>query len=213
MSFYYKKICVLLFSLQFCLPKAEKERYEKEERPESQQEILWRAATSLPLYTRTGAGGMFNWECMSKTVCCFVFVTACLHLCVGAIWLILTSYCCVNMMQQSVTVIGVKLSSQTGVITAPHVTCKKIMFIDYKLLDFLFIKTTLFLLFLLSLTFSNYVSFLFFKIHFLFSYKFQVCAQDGPPLSLVWPTKKRYTAHMSYHIVFLLFLLLACLRV
>lgn len=42
---------------QFCLPKAEKERYEKEERPESQQEILWRAASTLPLYTRTGAGG------------------------------------------------------------------------------------------------------------------------------------------------------------
>ncbi|MEQ2209701.1 hypothetical protein XENOCAPTIV_002838, partial [Xenoophorus captivus] len=40
----------------FCLPKAEKERYEKEERPESQQEILWRAASTLPLYTRTGAG-------------------------------------------------------------------------------------------------------------------------------------------------------------
>uniref|UniRef100_A0A665VFJ5 Palmitoyltransferase n=1 Tax=Echeneis naucrates TaxID=173247 RepID=A0A665VFJ5_ECHNA len=44
-------------SKEFCLPKAEKERYEKEERPETQQEILWRAATSLPLYTRTGAGG------------------------------------------------------------------------------------------------------------------------------------------------------------
>ncbi|XP_044032968.1 palmitoyltransferase ZDHHC20-B-like isoform X3 [Siniperca chuatsi] len=45
-------------SKEFCLPKAEKERYEKEERPESQQEILWRAATSLPLYTRTGAGAI-----------------------------------------------------------------------------------------------------------------------------------------------------------
>uniref|UniRef100_A0A3B5L9W0 Palmitoyltransferase n=1 Tax=Xiphophorus couchianus TaxID=32473 RepID=A0A3B5L9W0_9TELE len=43
-------------SKEFCLPKAEKERYEKEERPESQQEILWRAASTLPLYTRTGAG-------------------------------------------------------------------------------------------------------------------------------------------------------------
>lgn len=45
------------FPPQFCLPKADKERYEKEERPESQQEILWRAANALPLYTRTGAGG------------------------------------------------------------------------------------------------------------------------------------------------------------
>ncbi|KAF3835996.1 hypothetical protein F7725_028554 [Dissostichus mawsoni] len=45
-------------SKEFCLPKVEKERYEKEERPENQQEILWRAATSLPLYTRTGAGAI-----------------------------------------------------------------------------------------------------------------------------------------------------------
>ncbi|XP_053716162.1 palmitoyltransferase ZDHHC20-B isoform X2 [Synchiropus splendidus] len=45
-------------SKEFCLPKAEKECYEKEERPESQQEILWRAASSLPLYTRTGAGAI-----------------------------------------------------------------------------------------------------------------------------------------------------------
>ncbi|KAJ3611424.1 hypothetical protein NHX12_021439 [Muraenolepis orangiensis] len=45
-------------SKEFCLAKAEKERYEKEERPESQQEILWRAASSLPLYTRTGAGAI-----------------------------------------------------------------------------------------------------------------------------------------------------------
>lgn len=47
-------------------------------------------------------------------------------------------------MQQSVTVIGVKLSSQTGVITALHVTCKNTIFINYKLLDFLFIKIRLF---------------------------------------------------------------------
>uniref|UniRef100_A0A674MZX9 Palmitoyltransferase n=1 Tax=Takifugu rubripes TaxID=31033 RepID=A0A674MZX9_TAKRU len=45
-------------SKEFCLPKAEKERYEKEERPESQQDILWRAASNLPLYTRTGAGAI-----------------------------------------------------------------------------------------------------------------------------------------------------------
>ncbi|KAL1006630.1 hypothetical protein UPYG_G00074690 [Umbra pygmaea] len=45
-------------SKQFCLPKAEKEQYMREERPESQQEILWRAATNLPLYTHTGAGAI-----------------------------------------------------------------------------------------------------------------------------------------------------------
>uniref|UniRef100_A0A3P8VNY9 Palmitoyltransferase n=1 Tax=Cynoglossus semilaevis TaxID=244447 RepID=A0A3P8VNY9_CYNSE len=48
-------------SKEFCLPKCEKERYEKEERPESQQEILWRAASSLPLYTRTGAGAAIRY--------------------------------------------------------------------------------------------------------------------------------------------------------
>ncbi|KAL7840668.1 hypothetical protein AOLI_G00259910 [Acnodon oligacanthus] len=45
-------------SKEFCLPKAEKEQYEKEERPEAQQEILKRVASSLPLYTRTGAGAI-----------------------------------------------------------------------------------------------------------------------------------------------------------
>uniref|UniRef100_A0A1A8F6B0 Palmitoyltransferase n=2 Tax=Nothobranchius korthausae TaxID=1143690 RepID=A0A1A8F6B0_9TELE len=38
-------------SKEFCLPKAEKERYEKEEKPEFQQEILWRAATIQSLCT------------------------------------------------------------------------------------------------------------------------------------------------------------------
>ena len=71
-----------LSSLQFCLPKTEKERYEKEERPESQQEILWRAATSLPLYTRTGAGGMS--VCPNRNVWVRMNSSACLHLFVGA---------------------------------------------------------------------------------------------------------------------------------
>lgn len=44
-------------SSQYCLPKAEKELYEKEERPEAQQEILKRVARELPVYTRTGSGG------------------------------------------------------------------------------------------------------------------------------------------------------------
>ncbi|XP_065114410.1 palmitoyltransferase ZDHHC20-B isoform X1 [Paramisgurnus dabryanus] len=45
-------------SKEFCLPKAEKEQYEKEQRPETQHEILRRVASSLPLYTRTGAGAI-----------------------------------------------------------------------------------------------------------------------------------------------------------
>ncbi|MGH0190576.1 UNVERIFIED_CONTAM: hypothetical protein FKN15_047830 [Acipenser sinensis] len=44
--------------LQFCLPKADKEQYEREERPEAQQEILKRVAQNLPLYTRTGTGAV-----------------------------------------------------------------------------------------------------------------------------------------------------------
>ncbi|XP_057179149.1 palmitoyltransferase ZDHHC20-B isoform X2 [Triplophysa rosa] len=45
-------------SKEFCLPKTEKEQYEKEQRPETQQEILRRVASTLPLYTRTGAGAI-----------------------------------------------------------------------------------------------------------------------------------------------------------
>ncbi|XP_044297437.1 palmitoyltransferase ZDHHC20 isoform X3 [Varanus komodoensis] len=40
-------------SNEFCLSKTDKEQYEKEERPESQQEILRRAAKDLPVYTTT----------------------------------------------------------------------------------------------------------------------------------------------------------------
>uniref|UniRef100_A0A670HZD5 Palmitoyltransferase n=1 Tax=Podarcis muralis TaxID=64176 RepID=A0A670HZD5_PODMU len=40
-------------SNEFCLSKSDKEQYEKEERPESQQEILRRAAKDLPVYTTT----------------------------------------------------------------------------------------------------------------------------------------------------------------
>ncbi|KAI4871333.1 hypothetical protein NFI96_003130 [Prochilodus magdalenae] len=43
---------------KFCLPKAEKEQYEKEERPEAQQEILKKVARDLPIYTRTGSGAI-----------------------------------------------------------------------------------------------------------------------------------------------------------
>ncbi|XP_036451368.1 palmitoyltransferase ZDHHC20-A isoform X1 [Colossoma macropomum] len=45
-------------SKEFCLPKAEKEQYEKEERPEAQQEILKKVGRNLPIYTRTGSGAI-----------------------------------------------------------------------------------------------------------------------------------------------------------
>ncbi|MBN3324913.1 ZDHC2 Palmitoyltransferase, partial [Atractosteus spatula] len=45
-------------SKEFSLSKSDKEQYEREERPESQQEILRRAAKDLPLYTRTGTGAI-----------------------------------------------------------------------------------------------------------------------------------------------------------
>ncbi|XP_069496443.1 palmitoyltransferase ZDHHC20 isoform X2 [Ambystoma mexicanum] len=40
-------------SKEFCLSKSDKEQYEKEERPELQQDILKRAAKELPIYTTT----------------------------------------------------------------------------------------------------------------------------------------------------------------
>ncbi|XP_076876433.1 palmitoyltransferase ZDHHC20-A isoform X2 [Brachyhypopomus gauderio] len=45
-------------SKEFCLPKAEKEQYEREEAPEAQQEILRKVARDLPIYTRTGSGAI-----------------------------------------------------------------------------------------------------------------------------------------------------------
>lgn len=46
-----------LFSLQFSLPRTEKELYEREERAEMQQEILKKVARNLPVYTRMPDGG------------------------------------------------------------------------------------------------------------------------------------------------------------
>lgn len=51
-----KQACFSPF-LQFSLSKSDKEQYEKEERPESQQEILRRAAKDLPVYTTTTSRG------------------------------------------------------------------------------------------------------------------------------------------------------------
>lgn len=42
---------------QFVLPRVEKELYEREERAETQQEILKKVARNLPVYTRTAGGG------------------------------------------------------------------------------------------------------------------------------------------------------------
>lgn len=44
-------------SCQFVLPRVEKELYEREERAETQQEILRKVARNLPVYTRTAGGG------------------------------------------------------------------------------------------------------------------------------------------------------------
>ncbi|XP_060682065.1 palmitoyltransferase ZDHHC20-B-like isoform X1 [Hemiscyllium ocellatum] len=45
-------------SKEFRLIKADKEQYDREERPEAQQEILKRAAKDLPVYTRTANGAI-----------------------------------------------------------------------------------------------------------------------------------------------------------
>ncbi|XP_048388686.1 palmitoyltransferase ZDHHC20-B-like isoform X1 [Stegostoma tigrinum] len=45
-------------SKEFRLIKADKEQYDREERPEAQQEILRRAAKDLPVYTRTANGAI-----------------------------------------------------------------------------------------------------------------------------------------------------------
>ncbi|XP_055799385.1 palmitoyltransferase ZDHHC20-B-like isoform X1 [Salvelinus fontinalis] len=57
---YWKTICSRPAnpSKEFCLPKVEKERYEKEEHPDTQQEILKKVVVGLPVYTRTGTGAV-----------------------------------------------------------------------------------------------------------------------------------------------------------
>lgn len=49
-----------LFSTQFQLSNSDKELLEREDRGESQQEILRRIAKDLPIYTRTNSGGTHN---------------------------------------------------------------------------------------------------------------------------------------------------------
>lgn len=61
-----------------------------------------------------------------------VHLCLCLNVNVRVCWSCpITRSCCVDMMQQSVTVTAVKLSSQTGVIIALRVTCKETIFIEY----------------------------------------------------------------------------------
>uniref|UniRef100_A0A665UZ31 Palmitoyltransferase n=1 Tax=Echeneis naucrates TaxID=173247 RepID=A0A665UZ31_ECHNA len=57
---YWKTICSRPSgpSKAFCLPRAEKELYEREERAEAQQEILKKVARNLPVYTRTAGGAI-----------------------------------------------------------------------------------------------------------------------------------------------------------
>lgn len=58
---------------QFCLPRAEKELFEREERAETQQEILKKVAKNLPVYTRTAGGGEAFTATAKLTVVVFVF--------------------------------------------------------------------------------------------------------------------------------------------
>ncbi|XP_078401569.1 palmitoyltransferase ZDHHC20-B-like isoform X1 [Cetorhinus maximus] len=57
---YWKTIftCPANPSKEFRLVKTDKEQYDREDRPEAQQEILRRAAKDLPLYTRTANGAI-----------------------------------------------------------------------------------------------------------------------------------------------------------
>lgn len=54
-----KKNLASHFSFQFHLSYTDKERYENEERPEVQKQMLVDMAKKLPVYTRTGSGGQF----------------------------------------------------------------------------------------------------------------------------------------------------------
>jgi len=49
-------VCACCVS-QFGLPKTEKEQYEREQRPEVQQELLKKVVLEMPVYTRTAGGG------------------------------------------------------------------------------------------------------------------------------------------------------------
>lgn len=53
------------FCFQYHMSYADKERYENEERPEVQRQILAEIARKLPVYTRTGSGGQ-----QSRELCC-----------------------------------------------------------------------------------------------------------------------------------------------
>lgn len=53
------------FCLQFHMSYADQERYENEERPEVQRQILAEIARKLPVYTRTGNGGELSTEPMA----------------------------------------------------------------------------------------------------------------------------------------------------
>ncbi|TRZ01497.1 hypothetical protein DNTS_025941, partial [Danionella cerebrum] len=70
-------------SKEFCLPKAEKELYEKEERPEVQQEILKRVARELPVYTGTGSGGKALMSLSSSQVSWVTLTMKLVNNCIG----------------------------------------------------------------------------------------------------------------------------------
>ncbi|NWY61505.1 ZDH15 Palmitoyltransferase, partial [Chionis minor] len=64
---------------------ADKERYENEERPEVQRQILAEMARKLPVYTRTGSGGQLS---RSFTIVVLVVLHACaVHLLIATLLL------------------------------------------------------------------------------------------------------------------------------
>ena len=54
--------------MQFHLSYTDKERYENEERPEVQKQMLVDMAKKLPVYTRTGSGGQFIQSHLGKQI-------------------------------------------------------------------------------------------------------------------------------------------------
>lgn len=59
--------CSALLCSQFHMSYADQERYENEERPEVQRQILAEIARKLPVYTRTGNGGELSTELLAPS--------------------------------------------------------------------------------------------------------------------------------------------------
>lgn len=72
----YQNVCFFVFSFQFHLSHVDKELLEREDRRESQQEILRRIAKDLPIYTRTmSGGGLFSLSSAHPDFCQDIIVS------------------------------------------------------------------------------------------------------------------------------------------